>query len=214
MNLTSLPAIVCPPRAREVWQASQIQRLQTWVPCLLSQAQSFHRLPRSDLSLQWSFDSALSYPIHQQVWLPSEFSRNLTLHGHFPGLIAPHPSATIYSQRSSRSGPVKTLLRVFSPFKTLHQLLVSLSVKVNVLVCAALYDPALFPLQPHLLSHWPLLHVVPSWPKPRACLRALEHAAPCTPSPLPSDVHVVIPQPLRSLLKCYFPKTTFSGASS
>ena len=48
-------------------------------------------------------------------------------------LLAPHPSVTTYAQRSSRSGPVKTLLRVFSPFKTLPQLLTSLSVKVKSL---------------------------------------------------------------------------------
>lgn len=235
MNLTSLPAIVYPPHAHGgLTGISYTTSPDLSSSSLLSQAQSFHggfpavtcpcngplilyshtqSISRSSFLLRFSqnltFLSSLPCPSPQPPQnhplspgsLPRPLSRSL---------CPPTPSVTTYSQKGSRSGPVKALLRVFSPFKTLHQLLTSLSVKVKPCQAgAALYNPALFPLQPYLLSHWPrllwFLHDLSPW----ACLRALEHAAPCTPSPLPSEVHAVIPQPLRYLLKCYFPKTTF-----
>lgn len=86
MNLTSLYPIVCPPPAPDIWQASQVKHLQTWVPCLFLQNQSC-RLPHGNLSLQWSRISTLLSPlilyshIHSinKSGLPSEFSHNLTL---------------------------------------------------------------------------------------------------------------------------------------
>lgn len=58
-------------------------------------------------------------------------------------LLLPSPP-TIYSERSSQSGPIKTLQHIFSPLKTFHQLLISFSVKLSLCKAdTALYNPVL-----------------------------------------------------------------------
>ena len=212
-SLSSAPSPVL-PKASPQWPVLvTVLWFCTLIPNSSAGPASFQVFPEPD-------------PSHPRCLVRPPRPHLLKSHPLSPGLLpwspsrspCPHPSAAVYSQRSGQSGPVKTLPAacLFSfenPASAPH--FSQCEGKRRCKADAALYDPALcFLSSPTSFLIGRCFTAVASWPEPRACLRALEHAAPCTPSPLPLDVHVVIPQPLRSLLKCYFPQTTFSGASS
>lgn len=156
MNPTSLSPTICPTSPPDVWQTSQIQNLQTWVPYLLCKLDSstvFLTTPSDSLSLQRSGPGTLQSPLTPHpsfspstdlvfCIFPGSDTSPLTLcpqsptishlgyyHGRLPGLPASPLTPITYCQHRSPSNPVKTLEPVIPPLTALWWLFIPPNVK-------------------------------------------------------------------------------------